>query len=56
MFDNTKSACARKHMFHAASGAVQIEEIGLKCKLLKYIGKMKHFWPVGAETIIFVTF
>ena len=34
----------------------KIEEIWLKCELLKYIGKIMHFWPTGAETIIFVTF
>ena len=34
----------------------KIEEIRLKWELLKYIGKMCHFWQAGAETMENVMF
>ena len=34
----------------------KIEEIGLKQKVLKFVGKMKLFWQAGAKTMENVTF
>jgi hypothetical protein len=56
-FSTTQNRHVRESIsFMQRAGRCKIQEIRLKYKCLKFIGNMCYSWPVGAETIIFVTF